>query len=181
VLDALRPRKEVLRRVTAIKEKLGLGRIVGIHIRRGDFSVAFPEQIVPVENFIAVARDLLSLDPTLNFFVASDDPDIFDLPLWHFPYVCQEKRGRTSAANSFRIFGYHEKSNRDTLAGAREALVDFLLLASTDLIVGSRGSSFTIIASLIGDVPVIVPDSEFMAHRDYWSNLKNLLGESSNS
>jgi len=115
--------------------------IVGVHVRRSDLRLAGDSgQVVsPTALFIEKMRRLVAADAATAFFLSSDDPREEETLRQAFPD---------------RVF-LHPKTNRDraSVAALREALVDWLALARTRLILRSAGSSFSREAAIAGSVP----------------------------
>jgi len=115
--------------------------IVGVHVRRGDLHLAgdAASAVSPTTLFVERMRRLVVADAATAFFLSSDDPHEEEALRRAFPG---------------RVF-LHPKTDRDRASAValREALVDWLALARTRLILRSAGSSFSREAALAGNVP----------------------------
>lgn len=115
---------------------------IGLHIRRADHKKATDRS--PLSKFIHMARHEINLIPFVNFFLATDCEDTEKTILHYF---------------KDRVIVQENKSlERDTPEGIQAAFIDMLCLASTQKIYGSFYSSFSHIASLIGNIPRHVVD-----------------------
>jgi hypothetical protein len=111
----------------------GGGRIVGVHIRRGDNSASI--EVSPLELFLDRMQIELDRDPEARFFLATDDPATEQTVVGHFP-------GRVTVRG--------KDFARTRTRGVQDALVDLLVLSKCHLILGSYWSSFSQTASEMG-------------------------------
>ncbi len=135
--------------VAAVRERVAqLGRelagrpVVGVHIRRTDLVLVAgdtPEQISPTALFVRRMRELVDADPSTLFFLATDDRAEAERLLAEFP-------GRI-------LTRAETEARRDTVDGMCDALVDWLMLARTQRIVRSAGTSFSREAAIAGRIP----------------------------
>lgn len=133
-LRLLRPHTSLIPQITRI---LSVYRpLIGVHIRRTDHRKAI--QFSPSDSFWASMRKESS---QAKFYVASDSDNERVHAAVLFP-------GQILTGPA-RILG------RDSLAGCRDALVDFMCLAGCSKILGSPASSFCEIAAYYGGVPFI--------------------------
>jgi hypothetical protein len=139
---SLLPVAPVARRLADLADAgLAGNRAVGVHIRRHDLILVgeTPHTISPTARFVARMRRLVEDDPEVVFFVATDDGEEERSLRDEFP-------GRVLS---------HPKAEvrRDTVDCMRDALVDWLALARTRLILRSAGTSFSREAAVAGGVP----------------------------
>lgn len=114
-------------------------RTIGIHIRRTDNAESI--QSSPLSLFIEAVKREIGIDENVRFFVASDsDTDKQEL---------LDKFGD-------RIITTFESCDRNSRQGIENGLTDLYLLSRTCKIYGCAGSSFTEVASLIGNIELIV-------------------------
>lgn len=106
---------------------------VGIHIRRGDHDIATRKS--PVKLFIAEMEKEIEKEPLVNFFLATDSE--IDKAL------LKKKFGS-------RIITSEDATNRNTMEGIQQAVVDLYALSRTNKIFGSFYSSFSEIAARLG-------------------------------
>jgi len=110
------------------------GRVViGVHIRRTDN--VWARENSPIELFVTAMDKELAKHPNVCFFVASDDIE-----------TKQCLASRYADCVMFR----KDVKRREDRGGCEDALIDLLLLSKTSKILGSCGSSFSVVAASIG-------------------------------
>ncbi len=114
--------------------------LVGVHIRRADHQLATAHSAT--SGFIALMRQQLMARPATRFLLCTDDPaevaplrDVFGEQLIASPPACLD-RSRPQAGI--------------------DAFVEFLTLAGCDALLGSHLSSFSLLASRLGGVPITI-------------------------
>ena len=115
---------------------------IGLHIRRADHEIATYRS--PMSHFIRMADHEIDQNPTVNFFLATDCQKTEESMMNHFGDRLIVQPGK--------------RFERDTPQGIQAALTDMLCLAATQKIYGSFYSSFSHVASLIGNTPRHVVD-----------------------
>ena len=110
-------------------------KTVGIHIRRTDHTSSIRNS--PNNLFERKIEEYLREDPSVNFFIATDDPLIEE----HFKNRYPNK-----------ILSYLKTYGRDSSQGIIDALVELQLLSKTSVIFGSYWSSYSEMASRIGKI-----------------------------
>lgn len=135
--DCLILKDDIRMRVDEIK--LSFGNVIGIHIRRTDNINSILNS--PLELFINAMNYEISLDSDVNFFVASDS--------------ISEKQ-KLKEIFGERILTYGHIMERSNEKGIKEALVELSLLSSTKKIYGSAFSSFSILASKLSGVNIVI-------------------------
>ncbi len=123
--------------VQKIIDRYARAGAIGVHIRRGDNVISIANS--PLEAFVARMESLLSSDPAVRFYVATDSDEVMD--------ELAKRFGSRISAHPKRSLDRH-----DPLA-IKDALVDLYCLASCDRIIGSYWSSFTDVASEIRGIP----------------------------
>ncbi len=136
-INIFRPKKEILKSIFSITNKFSK-KVIGIHIRRTDHLVSINES--PLEEFIKTIERELIVEPSMTFFLATDE-----LSVQH----------ELSKKFSSIIFYQKNKISRENCQGIKDALIDLYCLASTNKIYGSFYSSFSEIAARIGKIPLI--------------------------
>jgi hypothetical protein len=146
-----RPVDEVREAVAAKRQQFSV-RMVGVHVRRGDFR-AYPGhgrlqgKLAPVADYIQHAKMLMRQLGARKVFLASDDgapssrsdPTKVSYDGVYPSFV--EALGRDAVVR-------HEKLALDrTAEGMRDALIDLLLLRECDAVCGQAGSSFARVAA----------------------------------
>jgi hypothetical protein len=109
------------------------GRLVGVHIRRGDNEASI--QVSPLDLFIARMQREVDEDPKVRFFLATDDAATEQTVVARFP-------GRVTVRG--------KDLSRVRTGGVQDALVDLLVLSGCPLILGSYWSSFSQTAAELG-------------------------------
>jgi len=135
---SLVPIPEIAERVDAGEAKFRRP-IVGVHIRRGDWCNLGVD--VPLDQYIIALVSLRNRHGLDNAcYLSSDAPDEELMPFLE-RFDC--------------IRHSHPVGPRGTLAEAKAALVDMLLLSRCDYIIKTEGSSFSNVAAFFGNVPWI--------------------------
>lgn len=111
---------------------------VGVHIRRTDNLKAIEHS--PNSIFIQAMRDELDQDPSVRFYLATDDA----ATKREFADIFGEKISTLSVDN-----------RRDSWQGMQDALVELYVLSRTKKVFGSYWSSFSHTACNIGGIPEI--------------------------
>lgn len=154
-LERLRPRPAVLGRVEHVVSRSFRRPMIGVHLRRGDFSAVRPDALAEPDRVIAAVREQLRRFPGAGVFLATDDgaPD---------PYSGGETRAQGVASRFRRIFGSRlvtstpRSLDRGLPEAIEDALVDLLLLRRTDAVVGTEASSFSELAAFGRGVPLVL-------------------------
>jgi hypothetical protein len=135
----LQPAPAILRAVEAYRQASFGPRVLGVHIRHGDNLWSNTHTSDPLFAEV-IAAELERLDAQL--FVCTDDPQTNQRLQWWFG-----KRVLTYPVRSL-------ERGRDPEA-IEDALICMLLLARTQKIIRSSGSSFSQVASWLGNVPTV--------------------------
>ena len=153
-LSWLKPIPQIARRVTELKQQFA-PNTVGVHLRGTDLKVP------PINKIIARMRAEIDLDPDVKFFLASDGDRRGEAITTLFKDRLIESRKDTVSetipegrghATMIRII---KSTARGTIQGQQDAVVDLFGLAATSRIIGTRYSSFGILAALIGNKPLL--------------------------
>jgi hypothetical protein len=132
----------------AIIASTGAALTIGVHCRQTDNSRSFYEGLIPADSYHAHIDRAIERFPNARFFVAADTT---------------AARQRIRARYGARVLTHladipdadPQLSERYTLRGQQAALADMVALSRTSLIIGTRFSSFTYVAAVLGDVPFI--------------------------
>ena len=108
--------------------------IIGVHIRRMDHSYAIDAN--PIGNFIVKMQKAIDTNPNVKFYVASDDADVIR--------TLKEKFAERIIINEGAVL------TRQSKEGIENAVIDLLALSKSSHIIGSKGSTFSDVASFIG-------------------------------
>ncbi len=112
---------------------------VGVHIRRTDHALAITNS--PLSWFIEKMEGEIKFNPDVKFYVASDS-------------LIEKKKLIDCFCN--RIITMVKEVDRSSKQGIIEGLAEIYLLAATSKIYGSYNSSFSVIASWFGKIPLFV-------------------------
>jgi hypothetical protein len=157
----LRPLENIKTAVNDIQRRYFDGHnVIGIHIRRNDhlsFLRKDHQLVCPTKMFAQAIENIMIEDPETKIFLATDDKqeEKFFRQLFHNAVIVYKK----------------EEVKRNTRKGMQDALIDWLLLAKTSMIIASYSSSFSEEASVVNRIKkhVIVKEDElskthFKAH-----------------
>ncbi|MBR2761843.1 MAG: hypothetical protein IKD66_11820 [Solobacterium sp.] len=109
-------------------------KTVGVHIRRTDNQRSIQQS--PLSLFIDEMKRRKEEDPETVFYLATDDLNV---------------RRELSQAGIDYITGQVRSLRRDDPSGIEDAFAEMITLSKCRMILGSYGSTFSYIASLIGD------------------------------
>lgn len=127
-----RPVREVMDIVESNEREFG-SHAVGMHIRRTDNAESIEKS--PTHLFIKAAKDEIAMFPETKIYLATDSDSV--------------KKEMRDALGS-RLITSERTASRDSVSGIRDGLADMYTLSRTAVIYGSAGSSFSVMASLIG-------------------------------
>jgi hypothetical protein len=142
-LHQLRSNIELFRPVPRLAETIRnitehFDNCVGVHIRRTDHKHAILHSTTSL--FIERLNQEVCLNPKVRFFLATDDKTEEDLLRNHYPE---------------RIISFQKRSlERRTPEAIEDAVIDLFCLSNTKKILGSLGSSFSLMASEIHGAPL---------------------------
>lgn len=114
---------------------------VGVHVRRTDHTDAIANS--PLQLFIEAMKEEIVSGRAKSFFVATDDKTVRDELKEQLPDVRL-------------IFNESGIIDRDSKEGLEDALIEMLALSRCNKILGSYNSTFSLIPSYIGDIPLQV-------------------------
>lgn len=136
--DLLRPLPVIAERIAALRNQFA-AHTVGVHIRRTDHRASIAHS--PDTAFLRAMDEEVRRDPTVRFFLATDDDAL---------------KQRLKERYPDRLITQPQTPPRNTLDGMRAAVIDLWCLAATQKLLGSYGSSFTDTAAEMGNVPLEV-------------------------
>lgn len=118
---------------------------IGIHIRRSDNKLSIEKS--PLNLFVDKLNYEIEKDENINFFLATDD--------FHT---------ENELINIFgdKIISYKKELSRNSEKGIKDAVVDLYCLANTKFIYGSYWSSYSEIASRIGNIELVTLNKEII-------------------
>ena len=130
------PVGEVSGKINGLTEQFS-AHTVGIHIRRGDHIES--TRLSPTSLFMEKMDALIETNAQVRFFLSSDS---------------DEEKGKLIQRYGDRIIQQTpEKGDRNSTHGMQSAVVDMFGLAATDKILGSSLSTFSLVASELGEIP----------------------------
>lgn len=145
----LRPAAPIRARVEAIAGDFR-ARMIGVHLRRGDFILARPDVVSNADAALAKVDAHLDAMPDAGIFLATDDGAVTGVSGDPTEGVRERLRRRYGA----RLVTTTPRSlDRGVPEAIEDALVDLWLLRKSDAIVGTYGSSFSELAAFGRDVP----------------------------
>ena len=151
----LKPAPQIASRITELKQQFA-PNTVGIHIRGTDL-IKNP----PINKIITRMRAEIDLDPDVKFFFASDGDRCEEAIITLFKDRLIESPKGTMGGMIPGGQGYAatrrvvRSTTRGTIQGQQDAVVDLFGLAATSRIMGLRRSSFSPLAALIGNKPLL--------------------------
>lgn len=131
------PVESLQRQIDAVSRSFDESPVVGMHIRRTDHRLSIASS--PTDLFIDKARELFSRDPSTRIYLATDDEDV--------------KRQFFNEFGANRILTSPRPASRTDLEGIRDAVVTMYALSRTREIYASKGTTFSLTASRLGDIP----------------------------
>jgi hypothetical protein len=128
--------------------------MVGVHLRRGDFLRYRPDVVGNTSAALAALDRLLVAAPEAGIILCTDDgaadPGTGEVSREGVRELVQAHFGGRVVSTSPRSL------DRRTPEGVQDALVDLWLLRATQMLVGTRGSSFSALAAFGRDVPTVM-------------------------
>ena len=124
------------------KQSKKFNETIGLHIRRTDMVKMKNEE--SINAFIKIVEQEISMNKAVTFFLSTDCPNAKNIFITKFPnriYYVQ-----------------HDSLNRDQNKGMKAAIIDLYCLSKTKKIYGTYFSTFSLTASEIGNIELIVND-----------------------
>lgn len=118
---------------------------VGVHVRRTDHTEAIANS--PLALFAERMKTELAEDPKVQFFVATDDETV-------------KRELRELLPDAKLIFNESGIIDRNSKAGLEDAYIEMLALSRGKKILGSYNSTFSLLPSYIGNIPIEVVKKE---------------------
>lgn len=130
------PQDDIQKRINNITSQFSK-QTIGVHIRRTDNIESINSS--PIEVFINKIKKEIEKDESTKFYIASDDKSVKQELLAMFPD---------------RIITIMDDTDRNSLDGMKFAVVDLFCLSKTKKIIGSVASSYSQVASEIGNISI---------------------------
>lgn len=137
--DIFIPKKELQNKINNITKDWKKEDVIGLHIRRTDNTAAIEKS--PIYRFYTLMDSEINNNNNVRFYLATDDEKI--------KQNMKEKYGN-------RIITLNLSLKRNTTQGMKDAVVDLFCLGSTSKIIGSHHSTYSIIASQLYNIDLIV-------------------------
>lgn len=137
--DIFRPTQELRNRISDITKDWNKEDVIGLHIRRTDNAIAIEKS--PISRFYTLMDSEIDNNCKVRFYLATDDEKI--------KQDMKKKYGE-------RIITLNLSLRRNTTQGMKDAVVDLFCLGSTSKIIGSHHSTYSIIASQLYNIDLIV-------------------------
>lgn len=112
---------------------------MGVHVRRTDHTDAIANS--PLALFAERMKQELEADADTSFFVATDDKEV-------------RRELKELLPDAKLIFPQSDVIDRDSKEGIEEAFVEMLALSKCRKILGSYNSTFSLLPSYIGNIPL---------------------------
>lgn len=151
----LEPVPAIRARTEAVHASSFRPTMIGVHLRRGDFTRLRPEVTRNFEPAARLVEAMLRTAPDAGVLLCTDDgaPD----PYRGSPTPVEGTLAAFSRRFPGRVVASAPRSlDRRAAPGIEDALVDLLLLRQVDMFVGTRGSSFSELATFGRDVPSVL-------------------------
>jgi hypothetical protein len=155
ILHELRPIPALCDRINDFRSRHFRPRMIGVHVRRGDFSSRRPDVTANLRRVLSAVERYLRDAPDAGILLASDDgapnPYTQRATAPEGVHACFRQRfGDRVVATTPRSL------DRRRPEAVQDALVDLFLLRQTDLFVGTPASSFSELATFGRDVPHVL-------------------------
>lgn len=115
------------------------GQCVGVHVRRTDHTEAIANS--PLVLFAERMKKELETAADTSFFVATDDKEV-------------RRELKELLPDAKLIFPQSDVIDRDSKEGIEEAFIEMLALSKCRKILGSYNSTFSLLPSYIGNIPL---------------------------
>lgn len=138
------PKEEIQDLIDTQTEKFN-NNTIGIHIRRSDNKLSIEKS--PLNLFIDKLNYEIEKDRNANFFLATDD---------------LSSENELVKVFGDKIISYKKELNRNSEKGIKDAVVDLFCLSRTKFIYGSYWSSYSEIASRIGNIELVTLNKEII-------------------
>jgi hypothetical protein len=154
VLDGLTPVETIAARVKAFRDARFRPKMIGVHLRRGDFHRAARFSVDNLGTAMRATRRFVEADPEAGIFLSTDDGSVNQ---WTGRRMVEGAREKFRREFGERVVWTEPRSlDRREAAAVQDALVDLLLLRACDAGVGTWHSSFSEVAWFGRGVPVVM-------------------------
>ena len=143
----LRPSERVLAEIQRVRSHFS-SRMVGVHIRK-TFELGGETRHIELGEVFAVVDRLLRRGGAKGVFLATDNSEVESAFLERYPET--QTSGKRFGLPGVAL--HFDTTLADRTEGAVEALVDLYLLAGCDFLIYPASSSFSRVATILGDIP----------------------------
>lgn len=137
MFDILKPLDIIQNQINKQTSIFANQRVIGIHIRRSDHRKSIEESSTDL--FIDKINQEIENDSSTKFYLATDSEE--------------EKQNLKKLFGSKIMFSL-QKAKRGSESGIIHALIELFTLANTKKIYGSSGSTYSMLAAEIGNIPL---------------------------
>jgi len=152
-----------------VNEKF-LPKMIGVHIRRGDFVTSRPEAAGNTKEVLKALDSIVEEHPSAGILLCTDDgastPSGTTLKPEGIVTIFQERYGskiRTPRTRSL---------DRNSLEAIQDALVTLMLLRKTDIFIGTEGSTFSHLSSIGRNIPFRFIEGGLPDYRNFIFKMK---------
>lgn len=132
------PTKELRSRIDEITKDWD-NNVIGLHIRRTDNKLSIAKS--PIKHFYDVINNEIEKNRDVRFYLATDENEVKDILI--------NKYGKRIITINFTL-------KRNCVKGMKDAVIDLYCLALTQKIYGSCYSTYSIIASKLYNIELVV-------------------------
>jgi hypothetical protein len=144
----LQPSSLLRNELSRIKNAIFKTQMIGVHVRRANEN-AVKNNFVPYKRFFGAIDTIKADFPEAGLFLATDNREVESVFRDKYPDVVVSHKWLAAKSEPLHLSGLHP----DRLQGAREAMLDILLLAACDFLVYPAASSFSLTARIFGGLP----------------------------
>ncbi|MBQ0049925.1 MAG: hypothetical protein KBT12_06805 [Bacteroidales bacterium] len=112
---------------------------IGVHVRRTDHRAVIASN--PLEGYVAEMKRQQKHHPNCLFYIASDDTSVKAFMRSLFP-------GRVLTLEELSL-------DRNSVSGMQDSVLELFCLAKANLIIGSKGSTYSALATKLFDTPIV--------------------------
>jgi hypothetical protein len=164
ILGELKPVASIQHEIDEFRRTLFRTRMIGVHLRRGDFHFYAPESSNNTQNAMIEVDRLLNMHPESGIFLCTDDGDAFANGKKSTRYEGVREKFRRRYGDRV-VWTSPRRDETGFVRNAKWALVDLWLLRATDSFVGTPLSSFSEVAHVGRDVEVVLVDGAKVSWR----------------
>jgi len=147
----LRPTEDIRQKVSEIISNLNIdNNVIGVHARGSDFAESFR---INSDYYAKQMQVHLDRDKSVRFLVCSDDHEYEDELAKRFPNNSIKLRDGKKYMCRFKDNKGLQNNIHMSTDAMKESVIDLFLLASCNLIIGHKSSSFYQVSCILNDMP----------------------------